>query len=82
MYAVKCLKGKEYMYSKELVIELGKRSKKTLEYAIDSLNALKDGKFACKENETWRICDDVYMCKNYAEYKAIIGKNGFRVKAI
>jgi len=79
---VKALKGKEFLYSKHDVIELGNCTKKILDYAIDSLNALTDGRLACKDNEIWRVCDDAFMCKNYAEWKAVIGKKGFKIKAI
>jgi len=79
-YAVKSPKGREFMYSKKNVIELGDRTKKVLDYAIDRLNALTVGDLACKDNEVWRICDDDYMCQHYAVWKAIIGKRGFRLE--
>jgi hypothetical protein len=78
-YAVKAMKGKEFFYSKKDVIELGNRSKEILDYAINALNDLKTGYFACKDNEVWCICDDEYLLRNYATFKAVIGKNGFRV---
>ena len=81
-YAVKAMKGREFFYSKKDVIELGDRSQKILDCAIDSLNALTEGRFACKDNEVWRVCDDVYVCRDYATWKAIIGKNGFRIRRI
>ncbi len=83
MYAVKAVKGKEYLYSKRQVIDLGKRTEKAYQYAIDSMNNLPVGHtFKCKSDEVWRLCDDEYMCKDYAEYKAIIGKTGFKVRPL
>ena len=83
MYAVKSPKGKEFFYSKKIVIDLGNRTKKVLDYAIDALNALSTPHFlSCEPNEVWRLCDDEYMCKGYANYKAVIGKRGFRVTRI
>ena len=81
-YAVKAVKGKEFLYSKKDVISLGDRTQKVLDYVINTLNALTQGHFACAENEVWRVCDDAFMCKNYAEYKAVIGKRGFKIVAI
>jgi len=78
-YAVKAVKGREFLYSKKDVIELGVRTQKILDRVIGSLNALTQGQFVCKDGEVWRVCDDAYMCEYYAEYKAVVGKSGIKI---
>jgi hypothetical protein len=83
MFAAKSIIGQEFRYSKRLVISIGKKpSLKKQAYIIKSLNETTAPNFKVNEGETWHIYTDDYLEPLFATYKAIVGKDSFKVRLI
>ena len=83
-YAVKAIKGKEFLQSRKDVIDLGSKSLEIHNKIIKILND-KNPLKNLNIKECYFIVDFDKMCfsgKDYASYKIIYGKNNLRLKSI
>ena len=82
-YAIKVLKGKEFIQSKNDIIDLGSKSLETHKKVIDILNTKNPLKNIDK-NSIYYLVNEKESCFSlelHKMYKIIYGKNNLRLKA-
>jgi hypothetical protein len=81
-YAIKVIKGKEFLQSKTDVIDLGSKSLETHKKVINILNDKKPLN-NLKENECYFLVnesDTCFIASYYATFKVIYGKHNVRLQ--